>query len=47
MFPEKALDLDNLQSVCPRCHNQIHDEKGRKEQPPRPEGAGVRVVKIV
>lgn len=26
--PEKALDLDNLMSVCAKCHNILHPEKG-------------------
>lgn len=26
--PELALDLDNLESICPSCHNKEHPEKG-------------------
>lgn len=28
--PDKALDMDNLQSVCHSCHNKLHPEKGSK-----------------
>ena len=33
--PSKALDLDNLISVCPSCHNTLHPEKrhGTKVKP--------------
>lgn len=36
-YPELALDEDNLESICPPCHNQEHPEKGRKktEEPRR------------
>lgn len=33
--PERALDIDNLQSLCACCHNAVHDAKpqaGRKEE---------------
>jgi 5-methylcytosine-specific restriction enzyme A len=30
--PEQALDESNLQSVCARCHNQLHPEKGKPMQ---------------
>lgn len=26
--PERALDIDNLESVCPACHNLLHPGKG-------------------
>ncbi len=32
LYPELALVLDNLESVCARCHNQEHPEKGRRSQ---------------
>lgn len=31
-FPELALDVDNLETICPRCHNKEHPEKGKKEE---------------
>ncbi|MFS1511743.1 HNH endonuclease [Chengkuizengella sp. SCS-71B] len=31
-YPDKALDMDNLLSVCSSCHNKEHPEKGKKEQ---------------
>lgn len=27
-FPELALDLENLETICPSCHNKEHPEKG-------------------
>lgn len=29
--PELALDEDNLESICPTCHNQEHPEKGSRK----------------
>lgn len=29
--PELALDPENLESVCPPCHNKEHPEKGRRK----------------
>lgn len=51
-FPELALDLDNLESLCPRCHNQAHPEKGSiririSELEPLPEDLeDIRVIVI-
>ncbi|MBD1373726.1 HNH endonuclease [Hazenella sp. IB182357] len=28
--PDKALDADNLISVCAKCHNRLHPEKGKR-----------------
>lgn len=28
-FPDLALDIDNVESVCIRCHNQEHKRFGR------------------
>jgi len=28
--PEKALDPENLESLCNACHNEEHPEKGQK-----------------
>lgn len=30
LYPELAMDNDNLVSVCKSCHNKLHDEKGNK-----------------
>ncbi|CAI6023236.1 hypothetical protein PAECIP112173_00335 [Paenibacillus sp. JJ-100] len=30
-FPELALSDENLESICPTCHNQEHPEKGRRK----------------
>lgn len=43
---ERALDLDNLESVCAVCHNQIHDEKGRKDSGDAGMPDGFRVVEV-
>lgn len=45
--PDLALCLDNLQSVCPKCHNGEHPEKGlpgagaKQQRPTR-----ARVIRI-
>nr|WP_081831803.1 HNH endonuclease signature motif containing protein [Geomicrobium sp. JCM 19038] len=28
-YPELALTSSNLESICPRCHNKEHPEKGK------------------
>ncbi|WP_245251752.1 HNH endonuclease signature motif containing protein [Virgibacillus litoralis] len=30
--PSKALDMDNLVSVCASCHNKLHPEKRERKQ---------------
>lgn len=32
--PELALDPDNLESICPSCHNKEHREKGSGRREP-------------
>ncbi|UED78039.1 HNH endonuclease [Brevibacillus sp. DP1.3A] len=32
--PELALDTDNLESICPACHNKEHPEKGSGKREP-------------
>ena len=45
--PEKALALENLESVCDDCHNKAHPEKGRRNIRPKPEAPkGVRIIKL-
>lgn len=36
LAPERALDLNNLESLCGACHNQKHPERGfrKRERPP-------------
>jgi 5-methylcytosine-specific restriction endonuclease McrA len=35
-YPELALTLSNLESICPSCHNREHPEKGKpKSKTPR------------
>lgn len=34
--PEKAMDMDNLETICPACHNKEHPEKpGGAKKPKR------------
>jgi len=41
------LELDNLQSVCVICHEQVHPEKGASKQPKKqPDLTGIRVISI-
>jgi 5-methylcytosine-specific restriction endonuclease McrA len=32
MRPDLALTLDNLESVCIRCHNEIHDKRLKNDK---------------
>jgi 5-methylcytosine-specific restriction enzyme A len=43
--PDRALDEDNLISVCTTCHNQLHPEKGKRVDVQRVRRARVMVVK--
>ncbi len=49
-YPELALTLDNLVSLCNRCHDEAHPEKrahGKKETNPIPAAAaGIRVERL-
>lgn len=48
-YPDMALELDNLESLCGVCHNQAHPEKGAKKASPAPApdiSRGVRIIKI-
>lgn len=45
--PDKALALENLESLCDDCHNRAHPEKGRRNFKPKPEAPkGVRIYKL-
>lgn len=44
-YPDLALMLDNLESICARCHNQEHPEKGRRGQAAEAL-EGIRVIEI-
>lgn len=47
--PEKALELDNLMSLCNACHERMHPERHggvKNGTPTLAEQAGVRVAKI-
>lgn len=41
--PEKALDEDNLVSLCHPCHNKEHPEKGQTKKKPK-RSSKVRVI---
>lgn len=46
-YPELALDLSNLVSLCDRCHDEAHPEKHMKNADAMPEIArGIRVEKL-
>jgi 5-methylcytosine-specific restriction endonuclease McrA len=46
--PDKALSLDNLESVCAACHNQLHPEKaGGKATERKVRRRKARVIKMV
>ncbi|WP_091839815.1 HNH endonuclease [Marininema halotolerans] len=45
--PDLALDEDNLESICPTCHNQEHPERAkRKKDEKKKEKRRARVIKI-
>jgi len=43
-YPELALELDNLESLCADCHNVLHPEKGAAREREQP--TGVLIIKI-
>lgn len=47
-YPDLALELSNLQSLCNACHNRLHPEKSEarapRQDPVYPKG--VRIIKI-
>lgn len=45
-YPELAMDLDNLVSLCDACHNKRHPEKGQREGSAKPTPGGVRIIKV-
>lgn len=44
-YPELALRLDNLESLCERHHNEAHPEKGQAPEK-RGKKPGLRVIKV-
>lgn len=46
-YPELALDIENVESICPACHNKNHPEKAfkRNSNPKQPFNR-VRVIKM-
>lgn len=45
-YPELALDLDNLVSLCDACHNKRHPEKGGGAADAAEVKPGVRIIKV-
>ncbi len=45
-YPELAMDLDNLVSLCDACHNKRHPEKGWREAPSQAASKSVRIIKV-
>jgi 5-methylcytosine-specific restriction enzyme A len=43
--PELALDPDNLESICPSCHNKEHPEKGGNGKKKEDRKRKARIVK--
>ncbi|MFD3261866.1 HNH endonuclease signature motif containing protein [Paenibacillus lentus] len=43
-YPELALDEDNLESICPTCHNKEHPEKGRRGKKVERKPSRVKVI---
>ncbi|WP_411842180.1 HNH endonuclease [Salinicoccus sp. HZC-1] len=43
---QKALQLDNLISLCHTCHNNIHKHDNKRKSKPKTEKRNVRVIKI-
>jgi len=44
--PSKALDLDNLVSVCASCHNKLHPEKTNNKKKSKKVSDRIRVVEL-
>ena len=45
--PDLELDIQNLRSLCKKCHNQRHPEKGQPREAAKPQRTGrARVIKI-
>lgn len=45
--PDRALDIDNLEALCDKCHNQIHDAlDAARHGAGAQAGQGVRIIKI-
>jgi 5-methylcytosine-specific restriction enzyme A len=41
--PDKALDLDNLESLCHPCHNRRHPDRAKKKE--KPVSKKIKVIK--
>lgn len=45
--PDLEMELDNLESLCPQCHEQVHpDRGGKKNQGVRETPGAIRVIVI-
>lgn len=45
-YPELALDMGNLVSLCAACHAARHPEKGQTKPTEKPKPDGVRIIKV-
>lgn len=43
-YPELALDEDNLESICPSCHNKEHPEKGFGRKKEKKQRKSLKIV---
>ena len=43
--PDRALDMDNLESLCETCHKRIHGELD-KPGSAAPPSRGIRIIRI-
>ncbi|NBI30725.1 HNH endonuclease [Chengkuizengella marina] len=44
--PSRALDMDNLLSVCSSCHNKEHPEKGKKKDQRKKKARRIKVIQV-
>lgn len=42
---DKALDINNLESLCNSCHNKEHPDRGNRK-PKKEEKSKIKVVKV-
>ena len=44
--PGRALELENLTSLCAKCHNRRHPDRARKGGGKQKQPKGERVIKV-
>lgn len=45
-YPELALDINNLESLCDKHHNYFHPEKGNKPKTDKRDAPRARIIKL-